>query len=98
MKILTGNDLATGAVTWWTGGGWSIHVDDAADVGADADTILAVEQAARRVNVAYAIEAGRTVDGIRPAHIKERIRAQGPTLRPDLAVPARDAADRDWVI
>ena len=33
MKILTGNDLASGAVTWWAGSWWSIHVEDAVDVG-----------------------------------------------------------------
>ena len=31
MKILTGNDLRSGAVTWWTGKGWSLFVDDAVD-------------------------------------------------------------------
>ena len=30
MRLLTGNDLKTGAVTWWTGSDWSIHVEDAA--------------------------------------------------------------------
>ncbi len=33
MNILTGNDLATGDVIWWTGNGWSRHVDEAVDVG-----------------------------------------------------------------
>ena len=27
MKILTGNDLRSGAVTWWNGSGWSPFVD-----------------------------------------------------------------------
>ncbi len=57
MKILTGNDLGSGAVTWWDGKGWSLFVDDAVDAGEDADEILARETAARRVNVPYAIEA-----------------------------------------
>lgn len=99
MKLLTGNDLVTGAVTWWTGDDWSIHIADAVDVGAQADTILAVEQAARRVNVPYAVEAERTETGvIRPLHIKERIRAAGPTVRADLAVQPASADDREWVI
>ena len=33
MKILTGNDLKSGAVTWWAGNFWSLHVDEAVDVG-----------------------------------------------------------------
>ena len=36
MKILTGNDLRSGAVTWWNGSGWSLFVDDAVDVGEEA--------------------------------------------------------------
>ncbi len=98
MKILTGNDLKSGAVTWWDGVQWSLHVEDAVDVGEHADTILARESAARRVNAAYAIEAEREEGGIRPAHIKERIRALGPTVRPDLTLKPADPAAGQWVI
>ncbi len=99
MKILTGNDLRSGAVTWWTGTGWSLSVDDAVDVGEAATEILAREEAARRVNVPYAIEA--TIDAaghVRPAHIKDRVRALGPTVRRDLAVPTAAKTGWDWVI
>ncbi|WP_423143013.1 DUF2849 domain-containing protein [Parablastomonas sp. CN1-191] len=98
MNILTGNDLKTGAVTWWTGSDWSLHVDDATDVGDQADAILAREVAARRVNSAYAITAEHTGGGVRPAHIKDRIRALGPTVRPDLTLKPADPEARDWVI
>jgi hypothetical protein len=102
VKILTGNDLKSGAVTWWDGVQWSLHVDDAVDVGDHADTILAREQAARRVNAAYAIEAVRDgtdgSGGVRPAHIKERIRALGPTVRPDLTLKPADPEAGMWVI
>ena len=98
MKILTGNDLKTGAVVWWTGSDWSLHVEDATDVGEHADAILAVEEAARRVNASYAIAATRDQDGVRPAHIKERIRALGPTVRPDLTLKPADPAAGEWVI
>ena len=98
MKILTGNDLKSGAVVWWTGSGWSLHVDDAADAGDHADTILAREEAARNVNASYAIEAASSADGVRPAHIKERIRALGPTVRPDLTLKPADPAAGEWVI
>ncbi|MFC0588375.1 DUF2849 domain-containing protein [Novosphingobium aquiterrae] len=99
MKILTGNDLKSGAVTWWDGVQWSLHVEDAVDVGDHADTILAREEAARRVNAAYAIDAVRDADGgVRPAHIKDRIRALGPTVRPDLTLKPADADAREWVI
>ena len=86
MKLLTGNDLATGDVIWWTGKGWSRHVAQAVDVGAEGDAIAATESAARRVNVAYAVDAEASVNGPLPLHIKERIRASGPTVRADLAI------------
>ena len=92
MKILTGNDLKSGAVTWWTGRDWSLDVDAAAELGQDAAAILAREEAAQRVTGAYEIDATRTTSGLRPAHIKERIRALGPTVRPDLTLKPGDAA------
>lgn len=99
MRILTGNDLPTGAVTWWDGQGWSLHVEDAVDPGDAADEILARESAARRVNAAYAIDAARDDQGrVRPAHIKERVRALGPTVRPDLTLKPTDPEALNWVI
>ncbi len=98
MKILTGNDLKSGAVVWWDGVQWSLHVGDAADVGEHAETILAREEAARRVNGSYAIEANRDANGVRPAHIKDRVRAFGPTVRPDLTLAPADPAAGNWVI
>ena len=99
MKVLTGNDLKTGDVTWWTGSGWSRHVDDAVDVGERGDEILAAEEAARRVNVPYLIDATRQEDGtVRPAHIKDRIRALGPTVRPDLTLKPQNPEALDWII
>ena len=98
MKIVTGNDLKTGAVIWWTGYDWSIHVEDAADAGEQAETIAAREDAARRVNNPYVIEGEKTADGVRPAHIKDRIRALGPTVRPDLTLKPADPEAGNWVI
>jgi hypothetical protein len=98
VKILTGNDLKSGAVVWWDGSGWSLHVEDAADAGEQADAILATEQAARRVNAAYAIDGERTDGTVRPAHIKDRIRALGPTVRMDLTLKPADPEAGNWVI
>lgn len=88
MKLLTGNDLASGDVIWWTGTGWSRHVADAVDAGEEGAEILAREEAARRVNASYIIDATMTDTGPLPDHIKERIRACGPTVRLDLAINA----------
>ena len=98
VKLVTGNDLATGDVTWWTGHGWSRHIEEATDAGADAEAIAKAEEAALRVNGPYVIEASLTPDGPRPAHIKDRIRALGPTVRPDLTLKPDDAAALDKVV
>ena len=98
MKLLTGNDLATGDVTWWTGSGWSRHVEEAADVADKGEAIAKAEEGARRVNGPYVIDATPTADGPRPAHIKDRIRALGPTVRPDLTLKPADADAGSWVI
>ena len=98
MKILTGNDLKTGDVTWWSGSGWSRHVEDAVDVGEGGEPILAVEESARRVNAPYIIDAIATDQGPRPAHIKDRVRALGPTVRPDLTLKPADPQAGEWVI
>jgi hypothetical protein len=98
VKILTGNDLKTGAVIWWDGSDWSRHVNDAADVGEHGGEIAAAEQAARRVVDANIIDGEKTADGVRPTHIKDRIRALGPTVRPDLTLKPADPAALNWVI
>lgn len=98
MKLVTGNDLATGDVIWWTGSGWSRHIEEAADAGDRGEAIAHEEEAARRVNTPYVIAATVTADGPRPAHIKDRIRALGPTVRPDLTLKPADPAAGTWVI
>ena len=86
MNILTGNDLKTGDVVWWTGALWSRHIAEAVAVGDDADAILATESAAQRVNAAYVVEAEASPTGPLPLHIKDRVRAAGPTVRADLSI------------
>jgi hypothetical protein len=98
VKILTGNDLKSGAVTWWDGQGWSLHVNDAVDIGDQGPQLIAREEAAQAVFAAYVIDGERTEEGVRPAHIKDRIRAIGPTVRPDLTLKPADPAALNWVI
>jgi Protein of unknown function (DUF2849) len=83
VNVLTGNDLPSGDVVWWDGKGWSLQIGDAVDVADGGEAILKVEEAARRVNASYIVEADAS--GI-PLHIKDRVRAAGPTVRTDLAV------------
>ncbi len=98
MKILTGNDLPTGDVVWWDGQGWSRHVEHAVDVAEGGEAIARAEEGARRVNVPYVIEAVATPEGPRPAHIKDRVRALGPTVRLDLGLKPADPEAGAWVI
>jgi hypothetical protein len=98
MKLLTGNSLKTGAVIWWTGRDWSLHVEDAIDVGETGEGIAHAEEGARRVNIPMVIDAIVTPEGPRPAHIKDRIRALGPTVRPDLTLKPADPDAGSWVI
>ncbi|MBB3033373.1 DUF2849 domain-containing protein [Alteriqipengyuania lutimaris] len=99
MKLISGNDLKTGAVVWWTGSDWSIRIEDAVDAGEGAEAIATREEAARRVNVPYVVAAEPGPDGApRPAHIKERVRALGPTVRPDLTLKPDDPGAVEKVI
>jgi Protein of unknown function (DUF2849) len=82
VKLLTGNDLGSGDVIWWTGTGWSRKIEDAVDAGDSGEAILATEEDARRVNASYIVEAENGI----PLHIKDRVRAAGPTVRQDLGV------------
>ena len=98
MKLLTGSDLPTGDVIWWTGNGWSRHIEDATDVAAHGEAIGRAEEGQQRVTGPYVIDATPTAEGPRPAHIKDRIRALGPTVRPDLTLKPADPSAGSWVI
>ena len=98
MKLVTGNDLASGDVVWWTGRDWSRHVEEACDAGGEGERVAKREEAALRVNMPYVIDAAAGPGGPVPRHIKERIRAKGPTVRPDLAVAPADPASGSWTI
>ena len=98
MKLLTGNHLTEGHVIWWTGDGWSRHVEQAVDVDDKGELIAGTEVAERRVNGPYVIEATPGPNGPVPLHIKERIRASGPTVRPDLALKPADKSAGSYVI
>ncbi|MDO6414848.1 DUF2849 domain-containing protein [Sphingomonas sp. BIUV-7] len=88
MKLVTGNDLVSGDVIWWTGSGWSRFIADAVDSGTEGEAIGKREEAALRVNGPYVVEAADGPFAPVPLHIKERIRASGPTVRTDLGVQA----------
>jgi len=98
VKILTANDLTTGDVVWWAGEGWSRLLIEAIDVADKGEEIGQREEIARRIIGAYVIDGEMTDDGPRPAHIKDRIRGLGPTVRPDLTSKPEAGDLAKWVI
>ncbi len=98
MMLLTGNDLKDGRTRWWTGKDWSLDLKDAADVGDQGAAIAAAQQAAGTVSEAWEVPASATDNGPVPSHIKERIRALGPTVRPDLTLDPQKAEAGSWVL
>jgi hypothetical protein len=92
MKLLTGNRLTTGDVVWWAGDRWVERVDAAVGLEAEAGERLLAEWAAGETINDLALVDAEPVHGggWRPAHIRERIRAYGPTVRADLAIEGRD--------
>lgn len=86
MKLLTGNDLGSGDVVWWTGSGWSRRIEEAVDAGDAPEQLAMAEEVARRVNAPYVVDAELTPAGPLPLHIKDRVRAAGPSVRQDLGI------------
>jgi hypothetical protein len=93
--ILSANALLDGNVVYRSAGGWSPRLGDAviADDGEALARLEAIAAAAAGGNEVVGPElvpigrdgAGRIV----PRHVRERIRALGPTVRPDLGPQAQ---------
>ena len=92
-KVLTANRLADGLVVYLCSEGWTDRVVEARKAH-DDDAIAALENAGRtavgRNEVADAWLIDVDDGGI--VRWRERIRAAGPTVRPDLGTQARRSA------
>ncbi|WP_439533338.1 DUF2849 domain-containing protein [Polymorphobacter sp.] len=87
--VLTGNRLETGDVLWWDGADWSLHLRDAATMEkAEAEALVAQFQPAERISDLVPVEVTFTDAGLRPTSTRERVRAVGPSVRPDFARPS----------
>ena len=90
FSIITANALAHGGVVFLTSyGDWTGDIKDAATAAGEDETavLLKIASAASnrtRVVEPYAIEVERTGETLSPVRLRERIRAAGPTVRPDL--------------
>ena len=88
-KILTANDLLTGATVYYTSAGtWSSHAADALVANSpeaiDSLTKAAADAFAANLVIDQAIVDIDAGGEIRPARLREMIRATGPTVRLDL--------------
>lgn len=97
LQVLTANRLGDGRVVYLDPeGGWSTRLD-AARLVRTAEEVDAAEAAGsaavadRFVVEPYLIGVEFVEDGVRPARLRERIRAEGPTTGHSLA--AREPAE-----
>ena len=85
MKVLTANTLTDGIAVWYSGSDWSLSVLDA-EVAADADaesrltTIGALAYANNEVVDVNLIDVIMKDGKPHPTRLRERIRADGPTI------------------
>jgi len=91
-KILTGNRLRDGETVYYTAAGeWSPYVSLAkvATTPEEAEVLAQVGKAAYAANLIIDVAVIDAVSGgeAKPSHIREVIRASGPTVRSDLNKP-----------
>ncbi len=93
-QIFNANDILSGRVVYLTkAGDWSERIDDAAVFEAPDDEarLKALAEAAfeaRRVVDVYPMEVSVENGAIRPRVYRERVRAEGPSVRTDLGKQA----------
>lgn len=98
-QIVTANRLGDGIAVFLTRAGeWSESIDDAA-LALEPHAAAAFEARAKDAEKAclitgpYLIDAERRDGGVRAGHIRERMRALGPTVRLDLGKQAEGKAN-----
>jgi Protein of unknown function (DUF2849) len=95
LKALTANRLGDGEVVFWARGAWVEAFADAVifrdDEAADAAEAHAKTQISLLVDP-YLIEAEAVAGGIAPVSYRERLRALGPTNKPDHGKQAHGGA------
>jgi hypothetical protein len=95
MKILAANRLRDGEAVWFsTERGWVRRIAEA-EIALDKEAeerLAAAGQAGKRDNEIVdpeLIDIEIVEGSVRPIRLRERIRAAGPTIRPDLGKQAR---------
>jgi hypothetical protein len=87
MKALTGNRLDDGEAVFWKGGAWVERFADA-DLWEDGDVAAEDAEAHSKTQITvvvdpYLIDIAPTDGGVAPVSYRERLRALGPTNKPD---------------
>jgi len=97
MKALTGNRLGDGeAVFLGRGGGWVARFAEAALFEDDAAALAAEAHAKTEITVVvdpYLIDIAPVEEGFAPVAYRERLRALGPTNKPEHGKQADGGAD-----
>ena len=96
MKALTANRLIDGEVVFWTGEAWSERFADARLFDDNAAAETAEAQAKSQIAVLvdpYLIDTAPVDGGVVPVSYRERLRALGPTNKPDHGKQASGGAD-----
>ncbi len=96
MKALTANRLADGEVVFWTGDVWSERFVDSRLFDDNAEAEAA--EAHAKSNIVelvdpYLIDVAAVDGGVVPVSYRERLRALGPTNKPDHGKQAVGGAD-----
>lgn len=97
-QVMTANRLRDGDVVFLTRSGeWALAIDNAVlaqepQAVAALETRAKADEKATLVTGSYLFDAERVNGKIKASHIRERIRAQGPTVRLDLGKQAEGTA------
>ena len=100
-QAVTANRLSDGEVVYLAPDGrWSEHLDDCRTADGKAASEAMMEagvraEEARVVIGAYLFEVSRHGDELRPAQLREVVRARGPTVRRDLGKQAQTVSGND---
>ncbi|HEY5289587.1 MAG TPA: DUF2849 domain-containing protein [Caulobacteraceae bacterium] len=101
MKALTANRLADGEVVFWNAGAWVERFADAQFF--DADDVAETAQARANTDVTglvepYLIDVVDAGGGPAPLSYRERLRALGPTNKPEHGKQAAGGADIERLV
>ena len=98
MKVAAANRLTDGEAVWLSANGVWAETIQAAEVAADKQAEAELERTAKAAVAANQVVDLELIDvelvngSIVPVRLRERIKAAGPTIRPDLGKQARTAA------